>query len=328
MVSFGNFPKIDAHFHSTFYDPVYEKIASDSNLRYVNINTDAAVFPSIEEQEAIAKKYMELDSQRFAYIASFEMTGWEEDGWLSSRISALERSIHQGAVGVKIWKNIGMEIRKSSDNSYLMIDDPFFDPLFDFFIAHHIPVLTHLGEPKNCWLPLEEMTSERNRVYYSNHPEYHAYRHPEIPDYDQQIEARDNVLAKHPDLVLVGAHFGSIEWSYEELAQRFDKYPNFMVDVSSRLGHMQLQSAKDYDAVRDFFMKYDDRIIYGTDAYNNIEKLINSLRNDWAFLATDSDVESTEVSGVFTGLNLPEETLHKIYFENAMRAYQRLKFSK
>jgi predicted TIM-barrel fold metal-dependent hydrolase len=328
MVSFGNFPKIDAHFHSTSYDPVYEKIASDANVRYVNINTNAAVFPSMEEQEAVAKQYMEMDGQRFAYIASFEMTGWEHDGWLANTISSIERSIRQGAVGVKIWKNIGMEIRKSSDNSYLMIDDPFFDPLFDFFIANHIPVLAHLGEPRNCWLPLEEMTFERNRLYYSNHPEYHAYLHPEIPDYDMQILARDRVLEKYPDLVFVGAHFGSLEWSYEELAQRFDKYPNLMVDVSSRLGHMQLQSAKKYEEIRDFFIKYEDRIIYGTDAYNNPEKLINSLRSDWTFLATDAESKSTEVSGVFKGLNLPEETLHKIYFENAMHAYQRLKFAK
>jgi predicted TIM-barrel fold metal-dependent hydrolase len=101
-----------------------------------------------------------------------------------------------------------------------------------------------------------------------------------------------------------------------------------MVDVSSRLGHMQLQSAKSYDAVRDFFIKYHDRIIYGTDAYNNPEKLISSLQNDWTFLATDAECKSTEVSGVFTGLNLPEETLHRIYFENAMRVYQGLKFMK
>ena len=326
MVSFSNFPKIDAHFHSTSYDPVYEKIASETNVRYVNINTDANVFPSLVEQEAVAGRYLEKDPQRFAYIASFEMTNWEDPGWYTNTFKNISRSMEQGAVGVKIWKNIGMEIRKSSDNSYLMIDDPFFDPLFNFLSENKIPVLAHLGEPKNCWLPLEEMTSDRNRAYYRNHPQYHAYLHPEIPDYDMQIRARDSVLEKYPDLIFVGAHFGSLEWSYEELALRFDKYPNFFVDVSSRIGHMQLQSAEQYDDVRDFFVKYDDRIIYGTDAYNNPEKLISSLKNDWAFLATDSDGESSEVSGVFKGINLPEDSLQKIYFHNAIRAYRNLKF--
>ena len=151
-----------------------------------------------------------------------------------------------------------MEVLKSSDNSYLMIDDDFFDPLFNFLNENRIPVLAHLGEPKNCWLPLEEMTSNRNRTYYTNNPEFHAYLHPEIPNYETQINARDKVLAKQPDLVFVGAHLGSLEWSYEELSKRFDLYPNFYVDLSSRLGHLLIQSAKKHDGVRDFFIAYAD----------------------------------------------------------------------
>lgn len=326
MVSLENFPKIDAHFHSTSYNQLYEKYAKQFNVRYVNINTDTKIFPSIEEQEAIATMYIKKHQECFAYIASFEMKNWETDGWYEKVFRRINQSVAKGAVGVKIWKNIGMEIIKSSDQSYLMIDDVFFDPLFKFLNANKIPVLAHLGEPRNCWLPLEEMTSNRNRLYYTNHPEFHAYLHPEIPDYDLQIRARDNVLAKYPDLVFVGAHLGSLEWSYEELSKRFDKYPNFKVDVSSRLGHLQIQSAKKYDRVRDFFMKYADRIIYGTDAYNNPEKLTASLVNDWKFLATGEGCESTEVSGIFKGIRLPEEYLYKIYFENATKTYHSLAF--
>jgi len=328
MISFKGFPKIDAHFHSTTYNPIYEKIASEYNVRYVNINTDAKVFPSLEEQEAVACKYVEKDKQSFAYIATFKMDNWEKEDWYGTTIAAISQSMAKGAVGVKIWKNIGMETIKSSDKSYLMIDDAFFDPLFNFLRENKIPVLAHLGEPKNCWLPLKEMTSNRNRRYYSNNPEFHAFVHPEIPGYDTQIRARDNVLAKYPNLIFVGAHLGSLEWSYEELAMRFDRYPNFSVDLSSRLGHMQIQSAKKYDGVRDFFIKYADGIIYGTDAYNNPERLTSSLMNDWKFLATDTDCASAEVSGIFKGINLPEETLYKIYYENATRVYHRLGFNK
>lgn len=328
IASLKKFPKIDAHFHSTFYNPAYEKFAREYNVRYVNINTDTKIFPSIDEQEAVALTYIEKHKECFAYIASFEMNNWESDNWYQKTLTHIKQSIEKGAVGIKIWKNIGMEIIKSSDQSYLMIDDLFFDPLFKFLSENKIPLLAHLGEPKNCWLPLEEMTSIRNRMYYSIHPEFHAYLHPEIPNYDLQIQARDAVLAKFPDLTFVGAHLGSLEWSYEELSKRFDKYPNFKVDLSSRLGHLQIQSENKYDEVRDFFIKYADRIIYGTDAYNDPEKLTSSLVNDWMFLSTNEDCESTEVSDTFKGIQLPEEYLYKIYYGNAMKTYNGLPFEK
>ncbi len=100
------------------------------------------------------------------------------------------------------------------------------------------------------------------------------------------------------------------------------------MDLSSRLGHLQMQSEKDYDGVRDFFIKYADRIIYGTDAYNNPERLISSLINDWKFLTTNQDCESTEVSKTFKGIQLPEEYLYKIYYENAIKTYRGLTFEK
>ena len=324
MFSFKDFPKIDAHFHATSYNPFYLKIALENNVRFLNINTDASVFPSLEKQEAVACEYMEKHKQYFAYITSFNMDHWESEDWFDRTTRGISHSFEKGAVGVKIWKNIGMDIIKSTDNSYLMIDDDFFDPLFHFLSENGMPVLAHLGEPKNCWLPLDEMTSKRNRAYYENNPEYHAFLHPEIPDYDAQIDARDRVLDKHPDLIFVGAHLGSLEWSFEELSKRFDKYPNFHVDLSSRLGHLQIQSADKYDDLRDFFLQYDDRIIYGTDAYNNPERLTTSLMNDWKFLATKDDCMSAEVGGTFKGLDLPEEALYKIYYGNATNVYHGL----
>ncbi|MEO8962239.1 MAG: hypothetical protein ABI325_10175, partial [Ginsengibacter sp.] len=91
-------------------------------------------------------------------------------------------------------------------------------------------------------------------------------------------------------------------------------------------GHLQIQSATKYDEVRDFFMKYVDRIIYGTDAYNNPEKLTSSLVNDWKFLSADEGCESTEVSGTFKGIKLPEEYLYKMYYGNAIKTYHGLTF--
>ena len=168
---------------------------------------------------------------------------------------------------------------------------------------------------------MEKMTSERNKAYFSKHPGFYAYLHPEIPSYKEQIRARDYVLQHFPDLNFIGAHLGSMEWSYEEIAKRLEAFPNFSVDISSRLGHLQIQSMNDYEGVRNFFIKYADRLIYGTDAYNNIDKLETSLINEWEFLATAHAYTSNEVNKVCKGLSLPEDVLIKIYHNNARRIY-------
>lgn len=323
MPGLENFPKVDAHFHANIFDPAYLRIAKDYAVQYLTINTDTAIFPPLEEQEAVALEMIRAYPQLFAYITSFSMKGWQDSGWQDAVIRRIAHSISQGAVGVKIWKNIGMELRKA-DGSFLMADDPVFDSVYQYLLDNGIPILAHLGEPKNCWLPLEAMTTERNRRYYQAHPGFHAYLHPEIPGYEEQLAARDRVLEHYPGLIFVGAHLGSMEWSIDELAKRLDRYPNFQVDLSSRIGHLQLQSVKRYEAVRQFMLRYADRILYGTDAYDNPAKLEAALVNDWTFLATEDFGPSPEVAGQFRGLGLPEEILYQLYFGNARRIYGRL----
>ena len=151
------------------------------------------------------------------------------------------------------------------------------------------------------------------------------FLHPEYPSYEQHIKARDCLLQKYPDLNFIGAHLGSLEWNYKELAAHLDSYPNFQVDISSRLNHLQLQSIKDPAGVRDFFLKYADRLLYGTDAIDNLDRMQQSYLNDWLFFTTDQMLESTEIDGQFRGIKLPEGALKKLYYNNALRYYPALR---
>ncbi len=326
-IAVENFPKIDAHFHANHFKEAYLQLAARYNTRYITINTDTDIFPPVAEQEQTARSLQKEFPDLFTYVCSFSMDGWQEDTWYPNVYNSIKASLAAGAVAVKIWKNIGMQIRKP-DGRFLMIDDPFFQPLFQWLQEAQVPMLTHLGEPRNCWLPLHEMTTIRNREYYTKHPEFHAYLHPEIPSYEKQIAARDQILNRYPQLKMVGAHLGSLEWSIDELASRFRRYPNFFVDCSSRMGHLQLQSVHRHEAVRHFFIEYADRILYGTDAYDNPEKLEHALVNDWQFLATNEDGQVPGQAGNFRGLSLPEQVLHQIYFDNALKIYNRLSYKK
>ena len=148
---------------------------------------------------------------------------------------------------------------KDSAGRFIMIDDPKFDPVIEFIIEQEKTVMAHFGEPKNCWLPLDQMTVNNDRNYFKNHPEYHMYLHPEYPCYDDQINARDRFVEKQPDMRFVGAHLGSLEWDVDELAKRLDKFPNMAVDMAARISHLQHQTKLNREKVREFLIRYQDR---------------------------------------------------------------------
>jgi hypothetical protein len=231
-----------------------------------------------------------------------------------------------GASGIKIWKNIGMTLRDSS-GKFVMVDDTRLGTIFNYLEQQHIPLLAHLGEPRNCWLPVDEMTTANDKRYYKNHPQYHMFLHPESPSYKDQINARNHLLQKHPGLDYIGAHLASEEWSVEQLSRSFERYPQLKADLAARISHLQYQSSKDREKVRNFLIKYQDRIIYGTDMSvnekdNNYSSVCEGMKktwlNNWIYLATDSSMIFREMPDTkLKGLQLPREVIDKIFYKNA-----------
>jgi predicted TIM-barrel fold metal-dependent hydrolase len=320
--------KIDIHCHISVERPAFMELAVSDNFRILTVNTDAFEEPTIFEQEKFALHQIGKFTGQLSYLTTFSIIGWDQPDWQEKTIARLDSSFQRGALGVKVWKNIGM-VEKDKDGKFIMIDDPQFDPIFDHIEKMGKAVCGHLGEPKNCWLPLEEMTVNNDRTYFKEHPEYHMYLHPDFPSYEDQITARDNMLRKHPNLRFMGAHLGSLEWSVDELAKRFDQFPNMGVDMAARMCHIEKQSQADRQKVIDFFIKYQDRIIYGTDEgdYEGAEADPAKLKEhthtvwtrDWKFLTTDETMTSWEVDGEFKGLKLPKDVIEKIYYKNAVK---------
>lgn len=321
--------KVDAHIHfNTNRSALLDK-AKRENFRFVSINTDIYFFPSVSEQEEVILNQKKKFGNRLDYICTFPVEGFKEKDWVNKSIDRIKSSISSGAVAVKIWKNIGMELR-DEHGQLVMVDDIRLAPIFNFLVENKIPVTGHLGEPRNCWLPIEEMTVKQDRKYFAEHPEYHMYLHPEFPSYELQIEARDNLLRNFPDLLFCGAHFASLEWNVDEVAKRLDAFPNLMVDTAERICHLQHQSIADYEKVRNFVIKYQDRIIYGTDVIDDGLMSDSQLRTHiksiwdrhWKYFTTDEIQTAPKVTGSFKGLNLPWEVLEKIYSKNAYKFYR------
>ncbi len=322
---YSEMTKIDAHVHIRTTQPAVMEYAKAEGFKLLSICTRSASQDYIDEQMQLAKEVQERYPDRISIITTFSMENFGEPGWAGEVIRNLDEDFNEGAIGVKVWKDIGMTFRDSL-GQFIFIDDPRFDPVFDFIIQNNKPVVAHIGEPKNCWMPIDSMTVNNNKNYYRAHPEYHMYLHPDYPSYDALIQSRDNLLARHPDLRLIGAHLGSLEWDVDELALRLDRYPNFAVDMSARMGSLQYQ---DREKVRDFIIRYQDRLLYGTDfgitADEDFEERKGSLerkwKGDWKYLATDETLESPNVDNSFVGLKLDEEVLRKIYYSNAVNWY-------
>ena len=326
---FAEVEKIDVHTHLNAEHPALLEQARDDNFRLLTINVDAPGYPDIREQRSIAVALREQFPARLAFLTTFSLEGWAETkSWQNRTIDYLDESFSLGAIGVKVWKNIGMVFR-NSDNEFVMIDDPQFDPIFRHLTETGNTLLGHIGEPKNCWLPLEEMTVNNDRNYFREHPEYHMYRHPEYPSYDTIIEARDDMLDKHPELTFVGAHLGSMEWSIRMMAEHLERYPNMALETAARIPHLQYLTQQNRQEVRDFFIRYQDRILYATDLGMSPDsdpetvkqRAHETWQQDWLYFVTDDSLTVSEVNGPFRGLKLPKTVINKLYRDNAETWY-------
>ncbi len=320
-------PKIDIHTHLRGLEESEEESLinklKEHNMRWKTISTRGMSTDYLLDQIRIAEKMYIKYPGWIEWDTSFSLENWGGPDWESRAIELIQDGFDKGATGVKVWKDIGM-VLKDPDGSFVMIDDPRFDPVFDYIESQGKMLVAHIGEPRNCWLPLEEMTVNNDRKYFAENPQYHSYLHPEIPHYWKHIQARDNVLEKHPGLRVMGCHLGSLEFDVDEMAKRFDKYPNFCVDMAARICHFQVQ---DRQKVRNFIIKYQDRLLYGTDlgagrvyTKTDIEKTLEQIETtymkDYRYFATDEEMEVWEVDGKFRSLALPKNVLEKIFYAN------------
>lgn len=329
---FYRLKKIDAHVHINTVSTQLLDQAEKDNFKLITINIDYPDFPPIKDQEKIAIGLIKQYPNQLSFASTFYMKGWDEPDWVNRTIEYINTMVKAGAVAVKAWKNIGMSFR-DKNGKLIMIDDSKLDAIFNYLKESKIPLIGHQGEPKNCWFPLEKMTVNDDRDYYRNHPQYHMFLHPEMPSYENQIEARDHMLKKNKDIVFIGAHFASLEWSIQKISEFLRKFPKSYVDIAGRISSLQNQSINNYKIVRKFFIEFKNRILYATDLMqendNNPESFANEAHNqwirDWEYFCTDSIINVPNFDKPVKGLNLPVDVINRMYWMNAQKVFPKLK---
>jgi hypothetical protein len=174
-----------------------------------------------------------------------------------------------------------------------------------------------------------QMTVRSDRDYFREHPQYYMFRHPEMPSHDSILAARDHMLGAHPALSFDAVHLASLEWDVEKVADFLDRFPTAKVDLAARLVHLEYQAAKNPEKVRRFLIRYQNRILYGSDDSYGPEDVDERAAaavdadwfEDWIFLATSEPMRSADFAQPFQGLHLPRGVVDKIYRRNAQSMF-------
>lgn len=320
-------PRIDAHIHYVEAGADIAALQERWDLKFFNVCVAHEPGDGWRQQ---ATRYAQLahdHPERYAWCTTCDLPDFADPRWADRVVAALAQDFAAGAAACKFWKNLGMAERTPS-GAFLMIDDPILDPVYEYLTWIGKPALMHIAEPLACWQPLD--ASNPHYGYYSQHPEWHMHNRPDFPSHPDLMTARDHVLEKHPRLRVIGAHLASLEYDVAVLAERLERYPNLAVDTSARLFDLMHQPS---DAVRSFFIAYQDRVLFGTDIVHR--RLVAQMSGEEraqhfqsvdaayrvAFSYYESDAVLSHHGREVHGLGLPAEVLDKLYTENAREWY-------
>ena len=216
---------IDTHLHAYQDVPAVAALFSRLNLRALNvllIDDRDPFAKSMEPQWTDALAVHRLTKGRAVVCTTIDPYDLESPGFAARVNKRLNADFDAGAIAVKLYKVVGMEVRRK-DGTYVLPDDAAFSPIFDNIAAHHKSVLAHVAEPDSCWKPPDPQSPDYS--YYTEHPEEYAYKHPEWPRKEAILAARDHLLQLHPNLKVVGAHLGSMEVDVDQIAAAVRQVP-------------------------------------------------------------------------------------------------------
>jgi len=314
--------RIDAHMHVFAEDAAILDALARANVTGVNIcvvDRYDKGYETAPPQHAIARRLAARSRGRLPWIAALDDAEFARPGFASRAIRLLENELAAGALGVKVYKSMGMELRRA-DGTYVLADDPVFEPIFAALERRGTTVYAHIAEPIAAWQPLDPASPDY--TYYRDNRDWYVRDRPGVPSKDAILAARDRVLERHPRLRVVGCHLGSMEEDVDQVARRLDRYPSFVVDTAARIRHLTLQPR---EKVRDFLVRYQDRVLYGTDSSIRAGEdaaafargLEKTWARDWAYFATEGAVDFD--GRAVAGLGLPAPVLRKLFRENAVR---------
>ncbi|WP_394820700.1 amidohydrolase family protein [Pendulispora albinea] len=338
----ARFPVIDVHTHLTwsktmrhgvavgeentfFAEPAgIVEVMAKKNVKMM-VNLTGGTGKGLESTiAALDRKY----EGRFATLTEPSYGRWLEPKYPQIQADAIEHARKAGARGLKVLKTLGLYLREQLDTGPLVkIDDRRFDPMWEACAAQKMPVWMHVSDPEAFFLP-----TDRNNERYeelSNHPDW-SFHGKDFPSNAELLEARNRVIARHPKVTFLLLHVGNAAENLGFVSRCLDTYPNTQVEIGARIGELGRQPR----TCRKFFDRYQDRILFGTDAIprpagNEVPQQVFTeelYEIYYRFLETEDEYFDYAPAPVppqgrwaIYGIGLPESILKKVYHDNAAR---------
>ena len=271
-------------------------------------------------------KYDRAFHDRFYTFTEPSYSRFLDPDYPKLQAQAIEQAHKNGARGLKILKTLGLYLRSNITSGTLVkIDDPRFDPMWDACGQLNMPVAIHVSDPVAFFSPTDRFNERYEEL--SNHPDW-SFHGKDFPSNAELIEARNRVIARHPKTRFIVLHVGNYSENLANVGDSMDRFENMNVDIAARIGELGRQPRTS----RAFFDKYQDRILFGTDATPHGDEYPQQVFNDklyeiyYRFLETDDEYFDYAPANVppqgrwrIYGINLPESILRKVYNGNAGR---------
>ena len=307
----ARYPVIDVHSHHRQLSPerwaTVVKEMDQQNLQVlVNLSGGTGVV-LVDNLRALASSPA---PDRMVFFANLDFSDLDTPGYGARAATRLEADIRAGARGLKIFKNFGLSLKRGS-GTRVAVDDPEFDAVWATCARLGVPVLIHTAEPAPFFEPVDE-TNER-WLELQIHPNRRRPA-PEFPSFETLMEERNRLFARHPKTTFIAAHFAYHANDLARLARLLDAYPNVVTETGAILAELGRQPR----ATRAFFVKYQDRVLFGKDAY-----VASEYPYFWRTFETADEYfdyyRDYHAFWKLYGLDLPDQVLRKLYYANALR---------
>lgn len=334
------FPVIDFHAHLSWSAQGENGVALTGDRKFICEPKD--LLPTMDRQKIrtlvnltggyqqglkqAVEKFDKAHPGRFLTMTEPAWARTKEPGYPKLQVELLEEAKRNGARGLKVLKTLGLYLRDNiSSGKLIEIDDPRFDPLWDACGQLGLPVAIHVSDPIAFFLPIDRFNERFEEL--NHHPDW-SFHGKDFPSNEQLLAARNRVFARHPKTQFVALHVGNFAEDLDHVSAALDKYPNLHVDIAARVGELGRQPR----ASRKFFDKYQDRILFGTDAVPNGIETPQQIFGDqlyeiyYRFLETTDEYFDYAPAPVppqgrwrIYGIGLPAAILKKVYYNNAAR---------
>ncbi|NIR52334.1 amidohydrolase [candidate division KSB1 bacterium] len=325
IVTHAKYPFVDVHSHQWRMDTrdLDSLIADMDSLNMaVMVNLSGRGLSLLtkpdERDRAAERKFLKgsvenINSNypnRFVVFTNIGFANFGDPEWMQKTVKQIEEDVKLGAKGLKIYKNLGLTV-EDQEGKRVPVDDARLDPIWAKCGELGIPVLIHSAEPAPFWEPKDKY----NERWLELKQKPERYRDPDIyPPWEQIMNEQHNVFRKHPETTFINAHLGWMGNNLARLGELLDEIPNMYTEIGAVLAELGRQPR----FARKWFIKYQDRVLFGKDLWRPEEYYVYFRVLETADEYFDY-YRKRHAFWKMYGLDLPDEVLRKLYYKNALR---------